>query len=114
MEIKSLRDFISTDTLPAPPFPPRLAAFPLTPGQIAGVCVDRRRSSGGLGDLEQTSEACRVRVGHRVGDVAQRVTQTAKWDQVVLPTPVLTVVKEMVAFAKHGEKVLDEWGFAAR
>jgi hypothetical protein len=92
----------------------RLAAFPLTPAQIAGVCVERRRSAGGLADLEQSAEACRIRVGHRVGEVAQRVTQTAKWDQVVLPAPVLTVVKEMVAFAKHGEKVLGDWGFAAR
>lgn len=92
----------------------RLAAFPLTPAQIAGVCVERRRSAGGLADLDQSAEACRIRVGHRVGEVAQRVTQTAKWDQVVLPAPVLTVVKEMVAFAKHGEKVLGEWGFAAR
>ena len=92
----------------------RLAAFPLTPAQIAGVCVERRRSAGGLADLDQSAEACRIRVGHRVGEVAQRVTQTAKWDQVVLPAPVLTVVKEMVAFAKHGEKVLGDWGFAAR
>ncbi len=92
----------------------RLAAFPLTPAQIGGVCQERRRSEGGLSDVEATAEACRVRVGHRVGEVAQRVTQTAKWDQVVLPDPVLTVVKEMVAFAKHGEKVLIDWGFAAR
>lgn len=92
----------------------RLAAFPLTPAQIGGVCQERRRSDGGLADVEATAEACRVRVGHRVGEVAQRVTQTANWEQVVLPDPVLTVVKEMVAFAKHGEKVLIDWGFAAR
>lgn len=92
----------------------RLAAFPLTPAQIGGVWRERRRSEGGVADVEATAEACRIRVGHRVGEVAQRVTQTAKWEQVVLPDPVLTVVKEMVAFAKHGEKVLIDWGFAAR
>lgn len=92
----------------------RLAAFPLTPAQIGGVWQERRRSEGGVQDVEATAEACRVRVGHRVGEVAQRVTQTAKWEQVVLPDPVLTVVKEMVAFAKHGETVLIDWGFAAR
>ncbi len=92
----------------------RLAGFPLTPAQVSAVLQERRLAVGGVHDLDATAEACRERVGHRVGDVAQRVTTAANWDQVVLPDPVLAVVKEIVAFARHGEKVLQDWGFAAR
>ncbi|MSQ83644.1 MAG: ATP-binding protein [Myxococcales bacterium] len=92
----------------------RLAAFPLTAAQIAAVHLQRRQTPTGMADLEATTEACRERVGHRVGDVAQRVTTAAAWDQVVLPDPVTSVVKEIIAFAKHGELVLQDWGFAAR
>ncbi len=91
----------------------RLAGFPLTPAQVQSVQAERRQASTGLVDLESTAEACRVRIGHRVGEVAQRVTTAANWDQVVLPEPVLAVVREMIAFAKHGELVLQQWGFAA-
>lgn len=89
----------------------RLSTFPLSIGQIAAIARER---GAALTDLAGTSEACRTRIGHRVGDVAQRVTQTATWDQVVLPPPVTAVAREMMAFAQHGETVLGRWGFAAR
>lgn len=92
----------------------QVASFPLTPAQVQAVLSERRHTDTGLADLPATAEACRLRIGHRVGDVAQRVTTAASWDQVVLPAPVLSVVQEIIAFAKHGELVLHHWGFAAR
>ena len=93
---------------------PKLAAFPLSLAQIDELARAIGAGRHSLSNHEGLADACRERIGHRVGDVAQRVTATATWPQVVLPAPVLAVTHEIIAYAKHGEKVLNDWGFAAR
>ncbi len=91
-----------------------LAAFPLSLAQIDELTQAIGAGRYSLSDREGLADACRERIGHRVGDVAQRVTATATWQQVVLPEPVLAVTHEIIAYARYGEQVLNDWGFAAR
>lgn len=85
----------------------RLAAFPLAIEQICDLAA--RGLSG-----EPLAEGCRQAVGHRVGQLAQRVRTTTRWEDVVLPERVATVAREMVDFARNREEVLTRWGFGRR
>ena len=85
----------------------RLAAFPLA---IEQICELAGRGLSG----EPLAEACRQAVGHRVGQLAQRVRTSTRWEDVVLPERVATVAREMIDFARHREEVLTRWGFGRR
>ncbi len=91
----------------------RLSGFPLTTSQIAQTASEHEGSAR-AGDIERIAESCRTRIGHRVGDVAERVSSRAQWGDVVLPQPLMATVHEIIAFSRHGEQVLHQWGFAAR
>ncbi len=92
----------------APDVAKRLSVFPLGFEQIAQVA-----SRQALG-IDAVEEGCRQSIGHRVGQLARRVTSSLTWDDVILPDVIVDVVTEMLAYAKHREHVFRDWGFASK
>ncbi len=56
-------------------------------------------------------EAIRKQLGNRFGDLAQLVTTSLSWDDLVLPSDILDRVLEVVAYARYREQLLGKWGF---
>ncbi len=61
--------------------------------------------------MSAAREAIRKQLGNRFGDLAQLVTTTLSWDDLVLPPDVLDRVLEVVAYARYREQLLGKWGF---
>lgn len=56
-------------------------------------------------------EAIRKQLGNRFGDLAQLVTTSLSWEDLVLPAEILDRVLEVVAYARYREQLLGKWGF---
>ncbi|MEO6953791.1 MAG: ATP-binding protein [Polyangia bacterium] len=65
----------------------------------------------GANDLQ---EACRHQLSHDLKSLAQRVTNSHKWQDLVIPVDVYHSLKEMISYVRHAERVYDSWGFGAR
>ncbi len=59
-------------------------------------------------------EACRHQLRHDLKSLAQRVTNSHKWSDLVIPVDVYHSLKEMSSYVRNAERVYDEWGFGAR
>lgn len=46
--------------------------------------------------------------------IAERVTTTFAWKDLILPDKVLSALMEILTFARYRRKVFDEWGFGAK
>jgi hypothetical protein len=51
------------------------------------------------------------KVRHSMGSIAQRITMTLDWTDVVLPDETMEQLKEIAAFARFRGFVMDDWGF---
>ncbi len=60
------------------------------------------------------NEACRHQLRHDLKSLAVRVTNSHKWEDLVIPVDVYYALREMIAYLKHAQKVYDEWGFGSR
>ena len=76
--------------------------------ESAGI-VGREVAAG-----ERLWAACRRRTRAGLGDLAAVVVPRARWDDLVLPGPVLAQLRALAAAVRHRTTVLDDWGFAAR
>jgi SpoVK/Ycf46/Vps4 family AAA+-type ATPase len=56
-------------------------------------------------------DGARMQLQHKLGTLADRITKTYDWPDLILPDDVIEVLKEMVTFAKFRQKVYDDWGF---
>ncbi|MBU0553460.1 ATP-binding protein [Myxococcota bacterium] len=94
---------------------PLATRFNVAPGTIHKAVdeASARRAllGGGLLTLQDVSGAVRQRLEHALSQVAEPYVTTLTWDDVVLPTEVLDTLKEILAHARHRERVFDEWGF---
>jgi SpoVK/Ycf46/Vps4 family AAA+-type ATPase len=61
-----------------------------------------------FGDL---LEGARMQLQHKLGTLADRITKTYDWPDLILPEDVVEVLKEMVTFAKFRQRVYEDWGF---
>src|SRR6185369_11710305 len=59
-------------------------------------------------------EACRHQLHHDLKSLAERVTNSHRWEDLVIPTEVYYSLREMVMYVRHAERVYDTWGFGAR
>jgi SpoVK/Ycf46/Vps4 family AAA+-type ATPase len=59
-------------------------------------------------------EGARHQLQHRLGSLADRITKTYRWEDLILPEDVIDVLKEMVTFAKFRPTVYEEWGFGSK
>ncbi|EYB66814.1 AAA ATPase [Deinococcus phoenicis] len=69
--------------------------------------------SGNLSDderLDRAWEACRVAGRRRIGTLAERLTGTPGWDDVILPDADLAVLHGLVEHVRHRTQVYETWG----
>ncbi|MEZ4363240.1 MAG: ATP-binding protein [Kofleriaceae bacterium] len=91
--------------------------YPLGPGDLceaahaacATATLERRNLA-----LEDLVTAARARVQHLLGDVAELVTTSLTWSDLVLRDEVTQRILEVVAAVRFREQVLGRWGFAAK
>lgn len=85
----------------------------IAPGAIARVVAEARRRLD-RGDQEPTAlvdAVAREHVAARASKSAVRVPRLATWDQVAYPDATLDSLRELIARARHGKTVFDEWGY---
>ncbi len=58
--------------------------------------------------------ACQTEASAAISDLAEEVAPCATWDDLVLPSPQMALLRALAAQARHRSKVYDEWGFADR
>jgi hypothetical protein len=59
-------------------------------------------------------DACRMQTRLRLDDLAQRITPSASWDELVLPDEQRAILAQIVAHVRHRHRVYEIWGFARR
>jgi DNA polymerase III delta prime subunit len=64
--------------------------------------------------IDDIAAAIRRHTVHALGSIAQPFGTSLDWDDVVLPEPVLKTLQEILAHARHREKVYEEWGFGRK
>jgi len=80
--------------------------FDLNPGQIAAA-ID-----GADAETPQALwTACRLQARPSLGDLAQRIEPSAGWDDLVLPTAQLGVLRQIAVHVRQRLTVYEEWGF---
>ena len=77
------------------------------------VVQARLRGEGHLG-IKDLTESARLMLQHRLGTVARRIQPGFSWDDLVLPDDTLDTIKELVAFAKHRARLLEDWGWSKK
>jgi ATPase family protein associated with various cellular activities (AAA)/winged helix domain-containing protein len=91
--------------------------FLLSASQIADAAALARARAHEEGSGEVTEgdvlEAGRAVSRRSLGDLAQRLGSTCTWSDLVLPPAELRLLRSIVGFVRHRERVLDEWGFGA-
>ncbi len=93
--------------------------FSVTPGTLRAVVLEtaealRLRPGAPLRpevDPVLLAEAIHRRSGHALGALAEPVTTTLNWGDVVLPDEVVERLREVRAHARYRTRVFDDWGF---
>ncbi len=97
--------------------------FALDPGRIEvaargaiELALEREPEVTTVGPISRNdlNEACRHQLRHDLKSLAVRVTNSHKWEDLVIPVDVYYALREMIAYLKHAQKVYDEWGFGSR
>ncbi|WP_434148593.1 ATP-binding protein [Methylocaldum gracile subsp. desertum] len=58
--------------------------------------------------------ACRTLGRTRLDDLAQRLDSAAAWDDLILPEPQKTTLRQIAAHVRHRLKVYEDWGFSGK
>ncbi len=59
-------------------------------------------------------QACRALGRTRLDDLAQRIEPAATWDDLILPEPQKSALRQIAGHVKNRLKVYDDWGFAGK
>jgi MoxR-like ATPase len=85
--------------------------FTLAPATMRSVAAS-------IADAEEPGErlwdACRAVSRRRLDDLAQRITASAEWRDLVLPETQMATLRDLVTAVRYRSRVYDDWGFAAR
>ncbi|HEU5137486.1 MAG TPA: ATP-binding protein [Steroidobacteraceae bacterium] len=57
---------------------------------------------------------CRNSVRKKLDDLAQRVEPVATWEDLVLPEPQVSTLRQVVAHVRQRSRVFESWGFGSR
>ncbi|MEA2529841.1 MAG: hypothetical protein QOG89_1485 [Thermomicrobiales bacterium] len=88
--------------------------FRLSPGQIRDAVAMARALTSWDGDKvrpEHLYAACRGQSSGKLDSLAQKITTTYDWDDIVLPADHMGQMREICAQMRHRRIVLEEWGF---
>ncbi len=80
-------------------------------GNSQAMC---HRSEGSDGLAELLWDVCRAQSRPRMEDLAQRIEPSATWEDLVLPQPQLSLLREVAVHVRQRGKVYERWGFASR
>jgi ATP-dependent 26S proteasome regulatory subunit len=58
--------------------------------------------------------ACRAQARPRLDNLAQRIDTRATWNEIALPAPQLTMLREIATHVRQRAKVYETWGFAQK
>lgn len=86
--------------------------FRLRPEQVsraAASALAQAGLSGGPVTAVEVSAGARSQNGSALDQLARRVVPGVGWDDLVLPPPVLSALKEVSLRARHRERVLGDW-----
>jgi hypothetical protein len=74
------------------------------------------RSIAGRDELvtRDAIEGVRRCIAERLGELAQRLETTQRWDDLVLPEDTLDPIRALCARVRHGHLVHERWGFGAK
>jgi SpoVK/Ycf46/Vps4 family AAA+-type ATPase len=70
--------------------------------------------NGEGGRTERLWDACVWRTRPRLDALAQRLRPTAGFDDLVLPSPEMDLVRQLAAHVRQRDRVYEEWGFRRR
>ncbi len=93
--------------------------YQLTPGDIleaasgAAAAAARRGPTAPI-TLEDITQAVRGRLSHRLKDIADVITTTLEWKDLVLREDTADRISELLSVVKHQDLVMNEWGFGRR
>lgn len=91
----------------------RIAAqFPLAPDgarEAAATAISEASTDGGL--VDTLWSACRERARCHAPGLVTLVEPSRRWDDLILPAPVLARLHELAAQVVQRPRVYDEWGF---
>ncbi|HWU91518.1 MAG TPA: ATP-binding protein [Kofleriaceae bacterium] len=93
--------------------------YRLTPGDIleaaaaAGTAAAQRGPGSPITAVDIT-EAVRGRLRHRLKDIADVISTTLEWKDLVLREDVSDRIFELLSVVKHQELVMGQWGFGRR
>ena len=93
--------------------------YQLTPGDIleaasAAAAGAARRGPASVLTAQDVTEAVRGRLRHRLKDIADVVTTTLEWKDLVLRDDSSERISELLSIVKHQDLVMNEWGFGRR
>jgi SpoVK/Ycf46/Vps4 family AAA+-type ATPase len=105
----------------APDLAPELLVrrYKLTPGDIgeaAAVAITSatRRGAAEPVTLTDMVDAVRGRLRHRLKDIADVVTTTVEWTDIVLREDIVDRIVELLSVVQYEKTVMDDWGFGRR
>jgi hypothetical protein len=85
--------------------------FMLTPAHIRGIAATVRAADD---PAHSIWASCRAVSRRHLDELAQRVTATAGWNDLVLPEPQKRILEDLLTCVRFRNRVYEEWGFAAR
>jgi AAA+ superfamily predicted ATPase len=91
--------------------------YPLPPGDIELAAAAARAQSEVHGRPlahDDLMIAARARLLHRLGEVAELVSTTLTWEDLVVRDDVDTRLVEIVAAVRYQSRVMEDWGFSAK
>lgn len=92
-----------------------VAQFSLDANSIREIVGSVRAESGaGRGLDERLWEACCAHTRPRLGELAQRIEPVSRWEDLVLPTDGVRILREIAVHVRQRMTVYQDWGFASR
>jgi ATP-dependent 26S proteasome regulatory subunit len=88
-----------------------ISQFSLTAPEIHNVCI---KSLAQKPTYPLIWNNCREQVRPKLDDLAQRISPSATWDDIVLPEAQILTLKAIAAQVRQCAKVYQEWGFASK
>lgn len=93
-------------------------AFHLAPGEIIDTGSEARElaalSPTGTINHDQLRAGIDRRLRNDLGDMAKRISVTARWDDLVLPDEDTARIREFIGRSKFAYRVYSDWGFGQR
>jgi hypothetical protein len=88
--------------------------FALDPDAMRAAVVEAGSGGGDGGFGDRLWQSCRRRSRPQLDDLAQRIEAETSWNDLVLPDPQVSALRQLAAQVRQRTTVYDEWGFARR